>query len=464
MAHDVFISYSSKDAGPAEAICRALESTGMRCWIAPRDIVSGSQWGGSIINAIQASKAVLIVFSEHANASPQIVRELEAAVDRRLPLIPVRIVDLLPTEDMQYFLGVSHWLNAYPKAIESYLPQIVESTRKVLDGQRQSWRNRLPQTRRGQLILGALAVLAVAFLTAWLMKPKTFDPMEAMRSPLSGRWQLDIPDASGKKQTCVLDVQDMGQYAFADSCPIPLAGNRGNFATTKDGAYAPNVFRRGTDDGSFMMQNFSGANTTGSYRRVSRSELELTTAQFGSATWDRNDDTTPLKNDADSVLAANATWPLHDVPAIAERATKYMQSKWQPDAMLMRITLKPQQSGVDASFLYYSPSQQAGMLFNPNSSAGSLFPNGAMDANVGQSIPLRFIDLPDAIAQLQRNGMRGKQISEAELEWSSGPPCGTGNFRIDNAILPKCPPGPRFQGAQWQIDSALGERRYLPAY
>ena len=38
MAHDVFISHSSKDKPIADAICANLEGTGIRCWIAPRDI------------------------------------------------------------------------------------------------------------------------------------------------------------------------------------------------------------------------------------------------------------------------------------------------------------------------------------------------------------------------------------------------------------------------------------------
>ena len=34
MAHDVFISYSTKDKVIADAICANLENRGIRCWIA----------------------------------------------------------------------------------------------------------------------------------------------------------------------------------------------------------------------------------------------------------------------------------------------------------------------------------------------------------------------------------------------------------------------------------------------
>src|ERR1700737_2752154 len=131
MTHQVFVSYSSRDQAAAQAICAALEAAGIRCWIAPRDIEAASQWGGSIVGAIQASKAVLVVFSEQSNTSPQVAREMECAVAQRLPLIPIRVADAMPTEDMQYFLGVSHWFDAFAEPLPTYLPKIVALTTRV---------------------------------------------------------------------------------------------------------------------------------------------------------------------------------------------------------------------------------------------------------------------------------------------------------------------------------------------
>ncbi len=70
MAHDVFISYSNHDKPTADAICAALEANGIRCWIAPRDILPGSDWGEAIIDAIHACRAMLLIFSSSSNASP----------------------------------------------------------------------------------------------------------------------------------------------------------------------------------------------------------------------------------------------------------------------------------------------------------------------------------------------------------------------------------------------------------
>ena len=40
-AHDVFVSYSTNDKPVADAIVSRLEQAGIRCWVAPRDIIPG---------------------------------------------------------------------------------------------------------------------------------------------------------------------------------------------------------------------------------------------------------------------------------------------------------------------------------------------------------------------------------------------------------------------------------------
>ena len=53
MPFDVFISYSHQDKAAADAACSALESAGVRCWIAPRDVAPGADWAGAIVSAIE---------------------------------------------------------------------------------------------------------------------------------------------------------------------------------------------------------------------------------------------------------------------------------------------------------------------------------------------------------------------------------------------------------------------------
>ena len=67
MPRDVFVSYSTRDKAAADAVCASLEINGLRCWIAPRDIVPGMDWGEAIIDAMNTSRVMVLVFSSHAN-------------------------------------------------------------------------------------------------------------------------------------------------------------------------------------------------------------------------------------------------------------------------------------------------------------------------------------------------------------------------------------------------------------
>ena len=70
MSHDAFITYSTHDKAVADATCAALEAAGIRCWIAPRDITPGAEWGEAIIDGINHCRVMILIFSASANDSP----------------------------------------------------------------------------------------------------------------------------------------------------------------------------------------------------------------------------------------------------------------------------------------------------------------------------------------------------------------------------------------------------------
>jgi hypothetical protein len=133
MAFDAFISYSRMDKATADAACATLESAGIRCWIAPRDVPPGSQWAGAIIGAIDLSRVMVLIFSSQANISNQIHREVERSVSKGIPIIPLRIEDVSPTSSMEYFLGSIHWLDALEPPLEQHLERLAETVKSCLD-------------------------------------------------------------------------------------------------------------------------------------------------------------------------------------------------------------------------------------------------------------------------------------------------------------------------------------------
>lgn len=132
MAHDVFISYSSHDKAYADAVCAGLELAGLRCWIAPRDIGAGKTYAGEIVAAIKGSKAMVVIFSSHSNASQQVMREVERAVNAAVAIVPFRIEDVKPTADMEYFLSVPHWLDALTPPLEAHIERLRVQVRALV--------------------------------------------------------------------------------------------------------------------------------------------------------------------------------------------------------------------------------------------------------------------------------------------------------------------------------------------
>jgi TPR repeat protein len=132
MAHDVFISYSSKDKLTADAVCATLESRGIRCWIAPRDVLGGERYAEALLRALRTSHLMVLVFSSTANQSQQVLSEVERAVSRGLPIIPLRIEDVPPSDEMEYYISSRHWLDALTPPIEQHLLRLAETVSFLL--------------------------------------------------------------------------------------------------------------------------------------------------------------------------------------------------------------------------------------------------------------------------------------------------------------------------------------------
>jgi serine/threonine-protein kinase len=130
--HEVFISYSSKDKRTADAVCAALESRGIKCWIAPRDVLPGVAYAASLVNALRESRIMALVFSAEANQSQQVLREVERAASRGIPIIPFRIQDITPSDEMEYYIAGRQWLDALTAPLEQHLPRLCETVKLLL--------------------------------------------------------------------------------------------------------------------------------------------------------------------------------------------------------------------------------------------------------------------------------------------------------------------------------------------
>lgn len=133
MAHDVFISYAFEDKPTADAVCAEIEATGVRCWIAPRDILPGIVFSEAIIHALNGTRILVLVFSARANESPHVMREVERAVNRGIPIIPLRIEKVPLSPSMEYYISTPHWLDALTPPLKKHLAHLAETVRLLLE-------------------------------------------------------------------------------------------------------------------------------------------------------------------------------------------------------------------------------------------------------------------------------------------------------------------------------------------
>ena len=110
---DVFISHSSKDKEIAEKVLNFFEGRGLNCWIAPRDIVPGTEWAAAINAAITASKVFLIIYTANSAESSQVSREISLAETKQgVFVVPYKTDDTPLVGSFEYYLIGSHFISA----------------------------------------------------------------------------------------------------------------------------------------------------------------------------------------------------------------------------------------------------------------------------------------------------------------------------------------------------------------
>lgn len=130
---DVFISHSSRDAAVAREVCVALETVGLRCWMAPRDITPGQTWPSAIVEGLDSSRVMVLILSRHADASAEVLREAERACGTGKRIVTFRIEDVKPSGGLAYFLSATQWLDAVRRPLRPSLEQLVAGLHVLLE-------------------------------------------------------------------------------------------------------------------------------------------------------------------------------------------------------------------------------------------------------------------------------------------------------------------------------------------
>jgi TolB-like protein/tetratricopeptide (TPR) repeat protein len=184
-SRSVFLSYASPDAEVANQVCQFLESHGVSCWMAPRDVKPGAAYADAIVRAINEASALVLVLSGAAVASEHVSREVERAGSKNKPIVAFRIDAAALSAELEYFLSRSQWIDVSALGMPGALVKLVEAVghgsaatqaHPGLTNGQVSGRSNIHQTVRNAsvakrvvvaaavvIVLGIGAVLAVRF-------------------------------------------------------------------------------------------------------------------------------------------------------------------------------------------------------------------------------------------------------------------------------------------------------------
>ena len=199
----VFISYATADRKEALSVCKALERRGTKCWIATRDVQPGENYQEAIVRAIRQARALVLVFSEAANNSDEIKKELSLVSRFHVPLMALRIEDVEPSDAFAYELSTRQWIDAFDswdKSLDSLVRRIdeIDHHEDTSESAPSAGRvgRRVGQMPARNLMLAALgAVLLVGAAAAWLFLRPAPAAAHSMMVRLTGFSSLsaDLP-------------------------------------------------------------------------------------------------------------------------------------------------------------------------------------------------------------------------------------------------------------------------------
>ena len=142
----VFISYATADRAEALKVCKAIERRGTQCWISMRDVPPGANYQEAIVQSLRTARAVVLVFSDAANTSDEIKKELSLASRYHVPVIALRLKDVEPSDAFAYELSTRQWINAFEgwdKSIDTLVGRIAQISGSGAGGSR-GCRTRFP--------------------------------------------------------------------------------------------------------------------------------------------------------------------------------------------------------------------------------------------------------------------------------------------------------------------------------
>ena len=272
----IFISHSSADISIAMELCTFIEKNHSTCFIAPRDIRSGKEYAEEIINGINNADAMILLMSKNANTSPHVLREVERAVSRSIPILVYKLEDVELSKSLEYFLMTHQWIVAEKKYdfsnilryIKEYEKVNVENTNSTpgttnkTDNSSVNIKKSTNKRKKGIIfIICAVFLLFIILAILFIINKKSNTPQYALGDTVTFgsylnepiEWRILNLSENGKEAILIsTDIITMKAYDVAESGTYNSYNNNEYWSESKfaETDYSTQIQIRGNNDWS----------------------------------------------------------------------------------------------------------------------------------------------------------------------------------------------------------------------
>ena len=189
MSAEVFVSYARTDRERVMELVERMRSAGIGVWVDEGGIHGASLWGQEIVDAIDASKVMVLMISDSSITSDNVVKELSIASEEKKPILPVYLQRSQLPKSMRYQLaGIQHIEFFEGQEDEAFQSMLVSLSRlgvsaggaeakpdstseTVLEGQSTATNAPVSTGRKGGLVTALLALAVIGLVLALVLRP-----------------------------------------------------------------------------------------------------------------------------------------------------------------------------------------------------------------------------------------------------------------------------------------------------
>lgn len=131
--YDVFISYSSKNKLVADEIYRRLSAEGFHCFIDSAEL-KDADWAGQLYEAVECSRAFVLVVSKEMNESNEVLKEVLLATKHSHFIFPFFIDDVKLEARFEYHLAPFQWIKGIIPPEKLVYEGLISRVRDALQG------------------------------------------------------------------------------------------------------------------------------------------------------------------------------------------------------------------------------------------------------------------------------------------------------------------------------------------